>query len=295
MSVESNQDETSSFVTTSNDYQEVTNIPQEGATEEQASSEVGATEGDKGVIEGDLDNSGTDAAAEPDKPKKVNGVQKRIDQVVRERENKARENERLKERIAELEGKTEIEGDKSGEPKEADFETYDLYLDALDAFDNKQTKAAPDKAPAKADEPQQSTLTDNQKTAMAVIRESVELADKPADFEAVALNPEVPITGDMLEALAECDDPAKVMYHLGQNKDLAAEIAAGSAAQQMRAIAKLDMTVTSKPPKPTKITNAPEPINPISGSGALEKPLSEMSFSEYETKMNKQAQKRNSW
>jgi len=305
MSVENNQDETAGFVTTSSDMPEVQTEPQEEQQkEEQASSESDATVGDeeqdpKGEAEEpkaeEQDDSGKDTAADHEKGKKPNRVQKRIDQVVREREQERREKEALQRRIDELEsGKQSDKSEK--EPVEDDFETYDEYLDALDAYDNKQTKGEEKKAEPKQDEQEQpSELTDSQKTAMAVIKESVESADKPEDFEAVALNPEVPVTGEMLEALAECEDPVKVMYHLGQNKDLAADIASGSPAQQMRAIAKLDLTVTSKPPKPTKTTNAPEPISPVGGSDAQQKSPAEMSQSEYEAWANKQERKRNSW
>lgn len=304
MSQTETQDETQGFVTTSSDMPEVQTEPQEGQQqEEQANSEADATVGDeekdpKGEAgepkAEEQDDSGKDTAADHDKGKKPNRVQKRIDQVVREREQERREKEALQRRIEELEkGKHSDKSDK--EPLEDDFETYDEYLDALDAYDNKQSKAQDKPEPKQDEQEQPSELTDSQKTAMAVIKESVDSADKPEDFEAVALNPEVPITGDMLEALAECEDPAKVMYHLGQNKDLAADIASGSPAQQMRAIAKLDLTVTSKPPKPTKTTNAPDPISPVGGSDAQQKSPAEMSQSEYEAWANKQERKRNSW
>jgi len=304
MSTAENQDETAGFVTTSSDMPEVQTEPQEEQQqEEQANSEVDATVGDeeqdpKGEAEEpkaeEQDDSGKDTAADHDKGKKPNRVQKRIDQVVREREQERREKEALQRRIDELEsGK---QSDKSeNEPVEDDFETYDQYLDALDAYDNKPTKDQDKPEPKQEEQEAAPSLTDSQKTAMAVIKETVESATKPDDFEAVALNPEVPITGDMLEALAECEDPAKVMYHLGQNKDLATDIASGSPAQQMRAIAKLDLTVTSKPPKPTKTTNAPDPISPVGGSDAQEKAPSEMTFAEYEAHMNKKERTRQSW
>ena len=99
----------------------------------------------------------------------------------------------------------------------------------------------------------------------------------------------------MLEALAECDDPAKVMYHLGQNKDVATEISKGSAAQQMRAILKLDMSVNkAPPPKPIKTTEAPNPIQPVKGSDTQKKSLQDQSFAEYEKEMNERERNRTS-
>ncbi|UKH48598.1 capsid and scaffold protein [Vibrio phage vB_ValP_FGH] len=309
MTEEVKQDETAGFVVTSSDTPEASPEPQEAQQqEEQANSEAADTEGKEpeAKAEGketegkEQDDPGTDTAADHDKGKKPNRVQKRIDQVVREREDERRKNEALQREIDELkkgkQQKPEAKQDK--EPVESDYETYDDYLDALDAYDKQQSEESkPEQKEDKADtqdEPQ-SELSDNQKTAMAVIKEAVDSADKPEDFEAVALNPEVPITGEMLEALAECEDPTKVMYHLGKNKDLAADIAAGSPAQQARAIAKLDLTVDSKPPKPTKTTQAPDPISPVGGSDAQQKDVSEMSFAEYEEAMNKKERSRKSW
>jgi len=310
MSTTDNQDETAGFVTSSSDMPEVQPEPQEEHQHEgQAKPDTGATEGEGGQADGEAeqaekqDDTGNDSdAAAQDKGKKPNRVQKRIDQVVREREEARREKEALEKRLADLEkAQSEKSSVKDEEPKESDFDTYDEYLDALDAYDNrdqsddKESDKAKEDKPDKDEESQAEELTDSQKTAMAVIRESVEAAEKPQDFESVARNPEVPITGEMLEALAECDDPAKIMYHLGQNKDLASEIASGSAAQQMRGIAKLDLTVTSKPPKPAKITNAPDPISPVAGSDAQQKSPAEMSQAEYEAWANKQERKRQSW
>lgn len=313
MTVESNQDETQGFVTTSSDMPEDQAVPQESQDQgEEASPKTEATEGNgeqgqEGSAEGKKaekqdDDTGEDAAAEHDKAKKPNGVQKRIDKVAREREEARREKEALEQRIKELESGKQNKGGQEGsdkEPVESDFDTYDEYLDALDAYDNRQLESQ--EKSGKDDKEEQSQdhqpeLTDSQKTAMAVIKEQVDSADKPDDFDEVALNPEVPVTGEMLEALAECEDPTKIMYHLGQNKDAAAEIAAGSPAQQMRAIAKLDMTVGSKPPKPAKTTSAPDPIAPVSGGGdAQEKSPEDMSFAEYEAYMNKQQKARKSW
>lgn len=243
---------------------------------------------------------GADTTAEQETaaPKKgKNRVQKRIDDVVRERENEKRAHEKTKRELEELKGSSnkdqEKKQDSNKEPVESDFDTYDEYLTALDKHSSSEPEAkAPEKKPEpKVDNKDQDTdeLTDNQKTAMAVISDKVdEGAKKYSDFEEVALNKEVPISGTMLEALAECEDPAKVMYHLGKNIESATEIAGLSPAQQMREITKLDMSVTIKPEKPVKTTTASDPISPVGGSDAQEKAIGDMSFSEYETKMNKQ-------
>ena len=300
MTVEKDQDESSDFVCESEDTIEVEAPAQEvEVKEEQASSETTNTEVDasedpeakaddknESTDKEEADSSGNDTAAEDDKTNKSNGVQKRIDKVVRQREEAKRENEALKRENEELKGKSKPEDKgENKEPVEDDFETYDKYLDALDKFDKQKDQVITKDVELDNKDNNsevEEELTSSQKTALAITQERVASADKPEDFDAVALNPDIPITGEMLEALSECDDPAKVMYHLGQNKDLAAQIAGKTPAQQMREIAKLDLTITSKPKKPTKITNAPDAITPVSGTDSQKKAESEMSFAEFE-------------
>lgn len=292
-----NQDETSGFEVESEDFPQAEPSTQEEVTEEQASSEVAESE-----VEGDSKKESTEEVKEDDsladdtsanevEHKKSNRVQKRIDKVVREREDVKRENERLKAQLKEREGNTSDRKDK--EPVESDFETYDQYLDALDKFESTAETKEPAKEQAEQKEAPSDGLTDNQKSSMAVIRESIDSDEsKPEDFEAVALDPSVPITGEMLEALAECDNITAVMMQLGNDHDMALSIANKSPAQQMREIAKLDLGVKVIPPKPIQKTLAPDPISPVKGSEQHEKSDSEMSFSEFEAKDRERNSKR---
>jgi hypothetical protein len=294
MSDPKDQDETNGFVCESVDSVEIETKPQEvDKKEEPASSESANTEALDTNETKDPDLSGKDTAAEQP-AKKQRSAQKRIDQAVRQREDVKRENETLKREIEGLKGKSKKEETSNKEPVESDFETYDKYLDALDVFDKESDKKpevanSDDKDKGDKSKVKEPELTDSQKSALAVTQELVESADKPEDFDEVALNPELSITGEMLEALSECDDPAKVMYHLGQNKDLATEIANKTPAQQMREIARLDFNVISKPKKPTQTTEAPAAINPVNGSDSQQKSDSEMTFKEFEEADRKRA------
>lgn len=294
---EINSDDTSAFVATSSDAPEPAQVTEhdvpatkevEAASgESEAKEEAEGKQDEEQVKAGESNDSDTTAEQEGKKPR---SAQKRIDKVVREREDAKRELEAAQRRIQELEAKKEANTDNQGkEPVESDFETYDDYLTALDKYDSSAQDEPKGEEPANKDDQtsDSSQLTDAQRTAMGIIGEkTADAADKHPDFEKVALAPEVPITGDMLEALAECDDPATVMMHLGNNKDLATEIAGKSPAQQMREIAKLDLTVSYTPPKPIKTTQAADPISPVSGSDAQQKPVHEMSFKEHEAHMN---------
>lgn len=304
MSEEVIKDETIDFVSTSSDLPagnaEAIEPPK---AEEQASSEVkedivesdsidDPKEGDSADKSGDkLDASNDTEVIE--KVKKPNNAQKRINKIVKEREDAKRETEKLKKEIKELKSPDSL----GNEPVEKDFSTYDEYLDALDAHERKGgSKAAKDKAEdSKVDVVKDSSpgLSDSQKTALGVIEEIVKGTENlPDDFKKITLNEKLSITGEMLEALAECDDPAKIMYHLGNNTDDAKEIASLSPAQQMREIAKLDLNIKVKPQKPKQKTKAAEPIIPVKASESQKKPVSKMTFSEYEAHRNEQARAR---
>lgn len=260
----------------------------EGTSEHDSTDESGAEE---------QDTTGEDTASEQDEGKQAekpkSRAQKRIDKITRQREEAKREAERLQRQVDEL---TKGKQGNSGEaPNESDYDTYDEYLTALDEYDSSSDQQADDNY-SKADEQiDQDTLTDSQKTAQGILREKIgEGIDKYENFEDVALSEDVAITGEMVEALADCDDPLKVMYHLGQNKELAATIAEKTPIQQAREIARLDLTVKVTPPKPTKTTTAADPISPVHGSDSQQKAVGDMSFKEYEEHMNKAEQARRS-
>lgn len=294
---ESVASETDNFVVVNSDapvapVEESKQVEESDAKDSEGTSELETTD-ESGAEE--QDTAGEDTASEQDEGKQAekpkSRAQKRIDKITRQREEAKREAERLQRQVDEL---TKGKQGNSGEaPNESDYDTYDEYLTALDEYDSNTDQQADDKTSKADDQDDQNTLTDSQKTAQGILREKIgEGIDKYENFEDVALSEDVAITGEMVEALADCDDPLKVMYHLGQNKELAATIAEKTPIQQAREIARLDLTVKVTPPKPTKTTTAADPISPVHGSDAQQKAISDMSFKEYEEHMNKVEQSR---
>lgn len=296
--------ETDNFVVVNSDapvapVEESTQVEESDAKDSEGTSELETTdenEAEEYGTTGEDDASEQDKGEqqEADKPKKSR-AQKRIDKITREREDERRKNEQLQRQVDELtKGK---QGDSKNEdaPNEGDFDTYDEYLTALDEYDSKSDQQSEDKGSKADDQEGENTLTDSQKTAQGILREKIgDGIDKYENFEEVALSEDVAITGEMVEALADCDDPLKVMYYLGQNKEQALEIAGKTPVQQAREIAKLDLTVKVTPPKPTKTTTAADPISPVHGSDSQQKAIGDMSFKEYEEHMNKAEQARRS-
>lgn len=79
----------------------------------------------------------------------------------------------------------------------------------------------------------------------------------------------------ILEALLDADDPAALIYHLGSNPDVAAEIAELSPRQQVRRLAQIELELQSAPtkrgppaaPASPPLSKAPPPITPTRGAG----------------------------
>lgn len=95
------------------------------------------------------------------------------------------------------------------------------------------------------------------------------------------------ITPVMTEAMFESDFGADIAYWLGKNVKESAKIAALSPVAQARAIFELETKVKGQTASPR--SNAPDPIKPVKGgSAAAQKPVSQMSMSEYAAYRQKQ-------
>lgn len=109
----------------------------------------------------------------------------------------------------------------------------------------------------------------------------VEAKNRYADFDVVALDRHVPITPLMGELIKASDVGPDVLYWLGQNRHVSAQIAAlTSPVEVARAIGRLEASVTM--PKARTQTSAPEPIAPVKGTGAsVTKDPAKMSYAEF--------------
>lgn len=95
--------------------------------------------------------------------------------------------------------------------------------------------------------------------------EKVEAAsERFPDFEAVVMNPALPINNDMAEWLSESERGSEVAYHLGKNPTLAARIAALTPVKAARELDRIERELSA--PKP-KTAPPPEPIAPVGSRG----------------------------
>jgi len=99
------------------------------------------------------------------------------------------------------------------------------------------------------------------------------------DFDAVAHNPNLPVTPVMADAIRESARGAEVAYYLGKNPDEAAQIAALPPLSQATAIARLESRLGSAA---SPVSKAPQPVGTLSGRGGSGgKRLEDMNFEDY--------------
>jgi hypothetical protein len=124
------------------------------------------------------------------------------------------------------------------------------------------------------------------------------LAEKRAAFEAehddfaeVAMDPTLPITREMSDAMLESDNPHAIAYYLGKNRAEAEEISQMSPTAQIRAIgrieAKLDAPAAPAadpaiPPKPSPVSKAPAPPVKLAATTSASKKPEDMTMQEYD-------------
>lgn len=215
------------------------------------------------------------------------GVQKRLDELTRQRGEAQRMNERL---LSVLErtlttGKAPATEAPSGPPKREQFETYEQYLDAksdyrtaeaVQIIEQKAIQARQQEAAQRRDSDWQSKL---QKTASEI-----------EDFADVVYADNLPISQAMVTAMQDSDLGPQIAYHLGKNPSDAQRISQLSPAAQVREIGKIERDLELKKAAPAKkASGAPPPIEPVGSSkGGLNGSADSMTQAEYEAVRKKQ-------
>jgi len=268
--------------------------PAESAPTEEAPAAVGEP-GEKDGEPATPDETIADGKTVP------KGVQKRFDQLTKDREDARRERDEMKAQLAEAKQLlTEIKGAKPGadgepaattdgakpEPKEEDFDDYAAYVDAL--------------ADWKADQKYQARVKQDQEAADKKDREEFaatveakwdEGRAKYNDFDKVAL--EVQVTDVVSELVVSSEHCVDMAYYLGQHPDDVTRLNKLSALDPTgpllaaKEFGRLEDKVTEKPqtaepvkPRPT-VKAPPAPQQPV-GTGSTAIPdLETMPYSKY--------------
>lgn len=215
----------------------------------------------------------------PEPPKKSKGVQKRIDELVRQREEYRAlfEQERQERaRMLDMMRMPQQRQEHTGKPELSQFENHEDYLEALSDW----------KVSLKLDEERrQREAQERQREAaqkQAAFRERLaQAADKFEDFHEV-VTADVSISEAVGEAIKDSDYGPELMYFFGKNPTEARRISALNPVAAIREIGRLESRFQeASKPKPKPVSNAPEPVKPLGGKEVASKRPEDMPMDEY--------------
>jgi hypothetical protein len=173
------------------------------------------------------------------------------------------------------------------EPDINDFETIDAYRDALSKYTREQAfKEVTAKVTAEQAAVIQAQELDIKRKIYeaSATRLAAELPDyqqRVEDFASytAAFDPNNPSAKAGNEAILECENMAKVIYHLGANPDLIDNLMVMSPSKITREIIKLDIEL-GKSTRSAQTKQPPTPLTPLKGSGKAQKSIYDMNASE---------------
>lgn len=103
--------------------------------------------------------------------------------------------------------------------------------------------------------------------------------DRVSDFDAVALNPDLPVSAAMAATIACCERGPEIAYHLGRNPELAARIARLDPLSAARELGRVEADLTATPRR--SVTSAPPPLRPLGAGETPRRDPDAMTYREY--------------
>lgn len=259
------------------------------ASGSEAAGDDGATkDGEKAAAE-DAEKGGEESGEENDEQKPRGRFQRRISELTTDRDSALKRAEAAEKLLQEQSAqKQEQQPEGRAELDPADFDSFEAYT----AEANKQSSQPPKPSQqASQNQGPPPELVNGAKTIGASVKAWKEA---PSDFEEKVSNPNLPVSVEMVSAVAETENPAAVMYHLASNPDAAQDISALNPVQQALEIGRIEAKLATKAPAP-KETKAPKPIKPVGSTSAAAKDQSDMSFGEYEKSRKKEGAGKRFW
>lgn len=260
-----------------------------------------------------------------DEPKKAKGVQKRLDELVRQREDERRAREAAESRLDRAlaaverltgkpaaEAKQDIEQDdpEPVRPVKAQFPSDDAFEAARDDYtENKARWIARREVQATIAERERLVVEAKAQEEQSRVRDTYrgrveKVVEKYPDYHEVAESPTVSITIPMAHAIMQSDFGPDLQYHLGKNPAEAERISKLPVPAQLLALGRLEATfavasakaetpaeVPAAPaaPAPKAVSSAPPPTKPVkAGNAEAVKDPQEMSMEEYAAYRKKQ-------
>ena len=209
---------------------------------------------------------------EEEKPKKpLKGFKKRINKLNERLSAKEQEAEYWKRQALEGKGAQEtkpdpkVEAKSEGKPKAEDFESHEDFVEALADWKTEQKLKERE---SKQRETQ--AKTEHQKQVDAFQQGVQALMEKHEDFEEVLESvDDVRMSPAVQQLILDSKNGPELTYHLAKNREELERICKLSPLAAARELGKFEAGLSKPEPKqePRKLTKAPEPIKPLSGSG----------------------------
>jgi hypothetical protein len=257
------------------------------------------------VVEEQPSTEQPEVPAASDEPKKAKGVQKRIDELVTQREDNRRRAEAAESRLdralqaleratgapaKETKDKIEKEDPEPQKPVRASFTDPDTYDQALENYVTERASwiARKEVNATLAEERRkyaEAQAQETQKKVQETYRERlVKIKEKYADFSEVAESPDIQISIPMAHAILTSEQGPEIQYYLGKNSAEATRISSLSPELQLLELgmiaAGLRQPTASKP-----VSSAPAPGKPIKTTGEAEPSLEDLPMEEYAKKV----------
>lgn len=206
----------------------------------------------------------------------ISSIQKRIDELTRDRHEAARRAEAAEQRAAELEGKLRSTSLQAEEPRLEQFDNVMDYAKALASFEAKKQVS---EALGKFNQEHLQTFEQRQNQERAAhaaqqFDHALSAVEKDGgakfkDFaEVVASGPKL---GPQIGAMVlSTDAPAEISYYLAKNPEHGLALASMPPMLAMREIGKLEAQFTSK-----RVTSAPPPPKTVGQAGKASTGLSD--------------------
>jgi type II secretory pathway component PulM len=212
-------------------------------------------------------------------------VQKRIDQAIARQRATERENARLKTELAQI--KQKAAEAPAPKPDSSKFESQEAFLEALAGWKADEAMKAKDAEKAKAESDSEA---DSEKAAAESLMESGK--DKYEDFEEVVMNENLKISPEMLDASLQSEMGHDVLYWFGKHPKEAQRISSiRNPVTVAREVGRIEARISAEPesvkPKP-KVSQAPDPINPVKSGTVSDNSLESMNMREYIAKRKQQ-------
>lgn len=170
-------------------------------------------------------------------------------------------------------------------PKQEDFENFEEFQAALStyrvmgAMDEREAARLEEKAKEQHQEVEQAQKRRQEERAENWKDQIQEGRAKYSDFDAVTQRPDLPISLELAETIADSDYAADVAYYFGKNPEEARAWQALPKHQRDRAFGRIEALSTLAQPK--TVTTAPDPISTVKASATASKDPETMTPEEF--------------